>query len=104
MMKYISSEKNLQQIMNLLRDKSPNIQFEYCFHCDNSYIHRAFHVFKVFVANPKKPAKIRGILFKNKKKLCEFLVSFHQEKEEDDAMFCDEKKLLIEFEYLFFLP
>ncbi|CAE7519457.1 Cab39l [Symbiodinium microadriaticum] len=28
MMRFISSEKNLQQVMNLLRDKSPNIQFE----------------------------------------------------------------------------
>jgi calcium binding protein 39 len=53
-------------------------------------------VFKVFVANPKKPAKIRGILFKNKKKLCDFLTTFHQDKEEEDAMFSDEKKLLIE--------
>lgn len=53
-------------------------------------------MFKVFVANPKKPAKIRGILFKNKKKLCEFLANFHQDKEEEDAMFSDEKKLLIE--------
>lgn len=35
MIRYISDRKNLQLIMNLLRDKSPNIQFE------------AFHVFKV---------------------------------------------------------
>ena len=37
MIRYISDRKNLQLIMNLLRDKSPNIQFE------------AFHVFKVNV-------------------------------------------------------
>lgn len=35
MIRYIADRKNLQLVMNLLRDKSPNIQFE------------AFHVFKV---------------------------------------------------------
>lgn len=35
MTRYISSEANLKMMMNLLRDKSKNIQFE------------AFHVFKV---------------------------------------------------------
>lgn len=35
MAKYISKPENLKLMMNLLRDKSPNIQFE------------AFHVFKV---------------------------------------------------------
>lgn len=35
MTRYISSEENLKMMMNLLRDKSKNIQFE------------AFHVFKV---------------------------------------------------------
>jgi calcium binding protein 39 len=35
MTRYISSEDNLKVMMNLLRDKSKNIQFE------------AFHVFKV---------------------------------------------------------
>lgn len=37
MTRYISSEENLKLMMNLLRDKSKNIQFE------------AFHVFKVSV-------------------------------------------------------
>jgi len=83
MMRFIASEHNLQVVMNLLRDKSANIQFE------------AFHVFKVFVANPNKPAKIRLILFKNKQKLCAYLSNFHQEKEDDDSQFSEEKKLLI---------
>ena len=55
--------------MNLLRDKSRNIQFE------------AFHVFKVFVANPKKPTQIEGILRRNKDKLLTFLKGFHNDKE-----------------------
>ena len=43
MTRYIANEANLKMMMNLLRDKSKNIQFE------------AFHVFKVSVA-AKEPA------------------------------------------------
>lgn len=39
MTRYISKAENLKLMMNLLRDKSPNIQFE------------AFHVFKVARVN-----------------------------------------------------
>jgi calcium binding protein 39 len=69
MTRYIASEANLKMMMNLLRDKSKNIQFE------------AFHVFKVFVANPKKPAPIETILRRNKDKLLVFLQGFHNDKE-----------------------
>jgi hypothetical protein len=84
MTKYIANEANLKMMMNLLRDKSKNIQFE------------AFHVFKVrvmsrplrhlissqvFVANPKKPPQIETILRRNKDKLLVFLKSFHNDKE-----------------------
>lgn len=82
MMKYISSKHNLKLIMNLLRDKSPNIQFE------------AFHVFKVFVANPKKTIEISTILYKNKAKLIPFLETFQSDK--DVGGFNDEKNLLIQ--------
>ena len=87
MTRYIANEANLKMMMNLLRDKSKNIQFE------------AFHVFKVlsfiivmmnviadnfakvFVANPKKPPQIESILRRNKDKLLAFLKSFHNDKE-----------------------
>ena len=82
MIRYISDRQNLQLIMNLLRDKSQNIQFE------------AFHVFKVFVANPKKPLDIATILYNNKDKIIAYLENFHLDRE--DSQFEDEKKLLIE--------
>ena len=82
MMRYIASKDNLKTIMNMLRDKSPNIQFE------------AFHVFKVFVANPNKPNDIALVLYKNKDKLITFLNNFYSDKE--DAQFNEEKCLLIE--------
>ncbi|ORY34730.1 putative transcriptional repressor [Naematelia encephala] len=81
MTRYISSEANLKMMMNFLRDKSRNIQFE------------AFHVFKVFVANPNKPPQIASILRRNKDKLLEFLKEFHNDK--DDEQFNDEKQFLI---------
>lgn len=81
MTRYIGDEGNLKMMMNMLRDKSKNIQFE------------AFHVFKVFVANPKKPPQIEGILRRNKEKLLVFLKNFHNDKE--DEQFTDEKQFLI---------
>lgn len=81
MTKYIGNEANLKMMMNLLRDKSKNIQFE------------AFHVFKVFVANPKKPPQIETILRRNRDKLLNFLRSFHNDRE--DEQFTDEKSFLI---------
>lgn len=91
MTRYIANEANLKMMMNLLRDKSRNIQFE------------AFHVFKVrsllqalpaqaahclkvtfnqvFVANPNKPPPIVAILARNKDKLISFLQDFHSDKE-----------------------
>ncbi|EJD07818.1 mo25 protein [Fomitiporia mediterranea MF3/22] len=81
MTRYIANDKNLKMMMIMLRDKSRNIQFE------------AFHVFKVFVANPKKPPQIEAILRRNKQKLLEFLQDFHNDKE--DEQFTDEKQFLI---------
>ncbi|CAI5455365.1 unnamed protein product [Caenorhabditis angaria] len=61
MTKYISNPENLKLMMELLRDRSRNIQYE------------AFHVFKVFVANPNKPRPISDILNRNREKLVDFL-------------------------------
>lgn len=82
MTRYIGSAESLKKVMILLSDHSKNIQFE------------AFHVFKVFVANPNKPSTIRDILLKNRTKLIEYLKSFHADKDDDDQ-FVEEKKLLI---------
>ncbi|XP_071838100.1 calcium-binding protein 39-like [Apostichopus japonicus] len=82
MTRYISNPENLKLMMTLLRDKSRNIQFE------------AFHVFKVFVANPNKSQATLDILLKNKDKLVEFLLQFHTDRTEDDQ-FNDEKNYLI---------
>lgn len=82
MTRFISNPENLKKMMNLLREKSRNIQFE------------AFHVFKVFVANPNKPKPITDILLRNRERLVEFLTNFHTDRQ-DDEQFNDEKSYLI---------
>lgn len=82
MTRYISNPDNLKLMMNMLKEKSRNIQFE------------AFHVFKVFVANPNKPKPILDILLRNQDKLIDFLSRFHTDRSEDEQ-FNDEKAYLI---------
>lgn len=82
MNKYISNPENLKMMMNMLRDPSKNIQFE------------AFHVFKIFVANPSKGPPIMKILLGNKTKLIDYLTKFHEARAEDEQ-FADEKDYLI---------
>jgi len=68
MMRYIGEKANLKVLMMLLRDTSKSIQIE------------AFHVFKVFVANPNKTDEVVEILHANKDKLIHFLSNFKTEK------------------------
>lgn len=83
MIQYVASRDNLILVMKLLRDTSPHITLD------------AFHVFKVFVANPNKPLEVVKILKDNQVKLCRYLRTLHQDKEESDAQFRDEKALVI---------
>lgn len=82
MIKYVSNPEYLKVIMTMLRDSRQNIQFE------------AFHVFKVFVANPKKPPIVTQILSSNKEKLIKYLRDFQNDR--NDTEFSEEKALLIE--------
>lgn len=81
MMRYINDPENLKIMMNLLRGPSRAVQYE------------AFHVFKVFVANPNKSKPVLEILQRNQAKLIEFLEKFHTDKENEQ--FTEEKQLLL---------
>jgi calcium binding protein 39 len=83
MIKYVAERSNLILVMKLLRDTSPHITLD------------AFHVFKVFVANPNKPPEIIKILKDNSVKLCRYLETLHKDREETDTQFRDEKALII---------
>lgn len=71
MVRYVKEECFLQIHMNLLRDASQMIPLE------------AFHVFKLFVANPHKPQPVRRILCRNGRRLANFLESFRQRQNDD---------------------
>mmetsp|Transcript_19074 Transcript_19074/g.32684 ORF Transcript_19074/g.32684 Transcript_19074/m.32684 type:complete len:370 (-) Transcript_19074:403-1512(-) len=83
MVRFVSDVQHLMQMMLLLKDSSRSIQFE------------AFHVFKVFVANPSKPQPIIDILTNNKEKLLKYLEDFHTDRDDSDEMFKEEKAVLI---------
>ncbi|PPS12758.1 hypothetical protein GOBAR_AA07887 [Gossypium barbadense] len=82
MKRYILEVRYLKIMMTLLRDSSKNIQIS------------AFHIFKVFVANPNKPREIKIILAKNHEKLLELLNSLSGKGAEDEQ-FEEEKELII---------
>lgn len=82
MIKYISDRENLKLMMTMLKDRSNAIQFE------------AFHIFKVFVANPNSPYPVKLVLWNNKKRLISYLKTFQKDRE--DQQFMDEKVLIIE--------
>ena len=84
---YISNPENLKLMMNLLRDKSRNIQFEafHVFKVRYSFTRHSFahllHCVQVFVANPNKVKPILDILIKNREKLLSFLSGFHNDRQ-----------------------
>ncbi|KAI5414474.1 hypothetical protein KIW84_040103 [Lathyrus oleraceus] len=71
MTRYVSSRDNLRILMNLMRESSKSIQIE------------AFHVFKLFAANQKKPPDIIGILVTNRNKLLRLLGDLKIDKEDE---------------------
>lgn len=82
MSRFISSPEHLKVIMNLLRDASASIQYE------------TFHVFKIFVANPRKEGLVLDLLRRNKERLVTFFDDFLTGKEQQDETFRDEKSFL----------
>jgi len=68
MMLYVADVDNLKLMMNLLKDSSKSIQFE------------AFHVFKVFVANPNKTQPVVEVLLNNRDKLLKYLEDFQNDR------------------------
>ncbi|XP_022930254.1 calcium-binding protein 39-like [Cucurbita moschata] len=83
MKRYILEVRNLKVMMTLLKDSSKNIQLS------------AFHIFKVFVANPNKPREIKVIVAKNHEKLLELLHNLSPGKGAEDEQFEEEKELII---------
>ncbi|XP_059650424.1 uncharacterized protein LOC132296227 isoform X1 [Cornus florida] len=83
MKRYILEVRHLKIMMTLLKDSSKNIQIS------------AFHIFKVFVANPNKPREIKVILAKNHERLLALLHNLSAGKGADDEQLEEEKELII---------
>ncbi|KAH7676891.1 Mo25-like protein [Dioscorea alata] len=83
MKEYIREVRYLKIMMALLEDSSKNIQIS------------AFHMFKVFVANPNKPPEIIDILSKNYEALLRQLHNLPTSKGGEDEQFDEERDLII---------
>lgn len=79
--RFIEDKHYLRVIMLLLRDNSSNIQFE------------AFHIFKLFVANPTREKDIEDVLLRNRDKLLAYLCNF-QDGKLDEGSKADREVLL----------
>jgi len=82
MTSYVQSGENLKLCMNLLKEDARMVNYE------------GFHIFKVFVANPRKSIEVQRILITNKDRLLRFLPPFLDDRTED-SQFGDEKAYLI---------
>lgn len=74
MIKYVTNYHFLRIHMNLLLDPSPMIQLG------------AFHVLKIFVANPEKPPRVEQILQRNARGLRRVLEALPQVREQDEDL------------------
>ena len=82
MVNYIKDPDNLKIAMNLLRDSRRMIAYE------------AFHVFKIFVADPEKSYGVKKILIMNRSRLLSFLENFLSDRSQE-CQFSDEKAYLV---------
>ena len=84
MVAYVSEKANLMVIMKLLRHKSVSIAYE------------AFHVFKIFVANPAKPDRVQYVFTQNSKKLIKFMKKFQRDRDIEEPDFAEEKARIVD--------
>jgi len=79
---YVQNEQYLRLHMNLLIDVSVAIQLE------------AFHIFKLFVANPFKPQRVQSILLRNRQGLIKKIRSLSELQREDEHFSSDVAQVL----------
>jgi len=72
--RYASSMHFLRVHMELLRKGSGAIQVD------------AFHIFKIFAANPAKPRRMHQVLYQNRARLAKLLGGLHVRCTDDDAL------------------
>mmetsp|Transcript_20081 Transcript_20081/g.42865 ORF Transcript_20081/g.42865 Transcript_20081/m.42865 type:complete len:392 (+) Transcript_20081:165-1340(+) len=88
MQAYVREDGFLRIHMDLLRDSSSSIRLG------------AFHVFKIFVANPFKTPRVLQILCKNRRRLLCLLAGFSVIRENDDDFVQDHSSVVLALESL----
>jgi calcium binding protein 39 len=83
MLAYVGEELFLRVHMKLLKDPSKFIQLE------------AFHIFKLFVANPRKPPRVMRTLLKNQVQLVRHVEALAHCRP-DDPKLCDDIRVVVE--------
>lgn len=58
------------------------------------HLGQAFHVFKIYVANPNKGAAVHDLLLRNKERLQAFLAAFQNDRA--DEQFAEEKRFVMD--------
>ncbi|CCE72654.1 Piso0_000244 [Millerozyma farinosa CBS 7064] len=86
--RYFDDTNNLKLIMLLLSNKSKNLQIE------------GFHIFKFFVAKPKKSQRILDILIKNKENFIAFFQNFNITSFNDSNLIDERDYILTEIQKL----
>merc|ERR1712039_64370 len=74
MLAYIAEDRFLQIHMNALRDSSKAVNLF------------GFHIFKIFVANPRKPYNVHSILYRNRDRLVKVLLSISVDCRGDEQL------------------
>ena len=83
MMRYISSSTNLTAILELLRFPKEKIRMA------------SYHIFKVFVANPRKTSDVERILKLNWRKLKDFIIANVKSDEGGDSNWEKERDVVV---------
>lgn len=84
MVDYIENLENLKIVMRLMKDKSKNIHYE------------TFQLFKLFVANPRKPVHVFNLLARNRDRILDVLERLQVSSDRsDDKVFKDERDFIM---------
>ena len=88
MLKFVNREDFLKAILILMSNDSKAVKYE------------AFHVFKIFAANPHKPARITKILIQNNQRILKLLDQIESDRLDDNEFRQDKKAVVSKLEML----
>jgi calcium binding protein 39 len=88
MVQFVAKEEYLKAILILLGNSSKVVQFE------------AFHIFKIFAANPNKTLKITKLLVQNYERIVKLLDHIEQDRAEDSEFRQDKNAVVAKLQSL----